>query len=128
MVKRTAGPHPAKPRSEPGTVLVPVPGAAEARLARTAAANGDIFRDKDVTLVVCRQYAMGARMPLRKVVWSSSFPDERIRDDFFAWLAERVDRWEHWGGLAYRKGADALTAHFLSLFAAELSPSSAGRS
>lgn len=69
-----------------------------------------------------------ARMPLRKVVWSQSFPDACVRDDFFAWLAERVDRWEDWGGVAYSKGADALTAHFLGLFAAGLSPSSVGRS
>ena len=62
-----------------------------------------------------------ARMPIRKVVWSQSFPDAGVRDDFFAWLAERVDRWEDWGKLAYFKGADALTQHLLSLFAARLS-------
>lgn len=66
-----------------------------------------------------------ARMPMRKVMWSRAFADERVRDDFFAWLAVRVGRWEDWGGIAYRKGADALTAHLLGLFAAGLSPSSA---
>jgi len=59
-----------------------------------------------------------ARMPMRKVVWSQSFPEVRVRDDFFAWLAERVDRWEDWGGLAYSKGAGALTRHLLGLFVA----------
>lgn len=62
-----------------------------------------------------------ARMPMRKVVWSLSFPHARVRDDFFAWLAERVHRWEDWGELAYSKGADALTQHLLGLFAERLS-------
>ena len=62
-----------------------------------------------------------ARMPMRKVVWSQGFPDANVRDDFFAWLAERVERWEDWGELAYSKGADALTGHLLLLFAARLS-------
>ena len=60
------------------------------------------------------------RMPIRKVVWSLSFPDAGIRDDFFAWLAERVHRWEDWGELAYTKGADALTQHLLGLLAVRL--------
>ncbi len=60
------------------------------------------------------------RMPLRRVIWSLSFPVEDVRDNFFAWLAQRVDRWEDWGGMAYRKGADALTTHLLGLFAARL--------
>lgn len=64
-----------------------------------------------------------SRMPLRKVVWSLSFPDDRVRDDFFGWLADRVNRWADWGGLAYSKGADALTQHLLGLFAARLSDS-----
>lgn len=62
-----------------------------------------------------------ARMPMRKVVWSLAFPDARVRDDFFAWLAERVHRWEDWGEIAYSKGADALTRHLLGLFAVRLS-------
>ncbi|OQW42424.1 MAG: hypothetical protein A4S12_00640 [Proteobacteria bacterium SG_bin5] len=62
------------------------------------------------------------RMPMRKVVWSQSFPDAKVRDDFFAWAAERVHRWEDWGTLAYNKGADALTQHLLGLMAARLAP------
>lgn len=65
----------------------------------------------------------GSRMPLRKVVWSLSFPADRVRDDFFGWLADRVNRWADWGELAYSKGADALTQHLLGLFAARLSAS-----
>jgi len=58
-----------------------------------------------------------ARMPLRKVVWSLSFPEARLRDDFFGWLADRVNRWADWGGLAYSRGADALSQHLLALLA-----------
>ena len=58
-----------------------------------------------------------ARMPLRRVVWSLTFPDTRVRDDFFAWLADRVHRWEDWGELAFSRGADALTQHLLGLLA-----------
>lgn len=62
------------------------------------------------------------RMPLRRVIWSQSFADKDVRDDFFGWLAHRVDRWEDWGALAYRKGADALTSHLLGLVALVLAP------
>lgn len=63
----------------------------------------------------------GSRMPLRRVMWSLSFADADVRDDFFAWLAGRADRWEDWGAMAYGKGADALTSHLLGLLAAGLS-------
>lgn len=62
----------------------------------------------------------GGRMPMRRVMWSQSFTDPDVRDNFFAWLTQRVDRWEDWGAMAYSKGADALTTHLLGLFAARL--------
>ena len=49
--------------------------------------------------------------------------DPRVRDDFFAWMAERVDRWPDWGGIAWRKGGPALTDHLLGLLATRLSGS-----
>lgn len=61
------------------------------------------------------------------MIWSQSFADADVRDDFFAWAAQRVDRWEDWGATAYSKGADALTTHLLGLFAASLSWLSSGR-
>ncbi|THD35058.1 MAG: hypothetical protein E7773_11375 [Sphingomonas sp.] len=61
---------------------------------------------------------VGARMPTRNVAWSQSFADARSRDDLFAWLAERVHRWDAWGEIAYEKGADALTRHLLSVIVA----------
>ena len=64
-----------------------------------------------------------ARMPMLKVVWSQGFVEESVRDDFFAWLAMRVGRWEDWAEIAYRTGADALTRHLLGLLAAGLSTS-----
>lgn len=66
-------------------------------------------------LVTLTGLGVGARMPVRRVMWSQAFSDETARDDFFAWLAERVDRWEDWGLLAYSKGAAGLTQRFLSL-------------
>lgn len=66
-------------------------------------------------LVTLTGIGVGARMPLLRVMWSQAFPDEAARDDFFAWLAARVDRWEDWGNLAYSKGSAALTQRFLSM-------------
>ena len=66
-------------------------------------------------LVTLTGIRVGARMPTRKVAWSQSFADARSRDDLFAWLAERVHRWDDWGELAHHQGAKALTSHLLSV-------------
>lgn len=66
-------------------------------------------------LVTLTAITVGARMPTRKVIWSLPFEAEMARDDFFAWLAERVDRWDDWRTLAYDRGATALTQRFLTL-------------
>lgn len=60
----------------------------------------------------------GARMPVRRVTWSQSFKDAAVRDDLYGWLAARIDRWDDWGEMAYRKGADALTRHLFALHVA----------
>ena len=65
-----------------------------------------------------------ARMPVRRVTWSMSFVDAVIRDDLFAWLATRVDRWDDWGEMAYREGAEKLTQHLFSLTVASNAPGS----
>lgn len=57
----------------------------------------------------------GARMPTRRVTWSMSFKDTTTRDDLFAWLAARIDRWDDWGERAFRQGADSLTQHLLGI-------------
>jgi len=54
-------------------------------------------------------------MPLRRVVWGQSFKDERHRDCFFAWLANKVADWEVWANLAYWRGPSYLTDHLLKL-------------
>ena len=69
-----------------------------------------------VRMVTLKGVTVNARVPMRRVMWSTSIQDERTRDDFYAWLAERVDRWEDWGEIAYRSGADALTRHLFALF------------
>ena len=66
-------------------------------------------------LVTLTGLKVGARMPTRNIAWSQSFADANSRDDLFAWLAERVHRWDDWGEIAYRKGASALTCHLLSV-------------
>lgn len=66
-------------------------------------------------LVTLTGLKVGARMPTRNIAWSQSFADANSRDDLFAWLAERVHRWDDWGEMAYRKGASALTSHLLSV-------------
>ncbi|MBD8548376.1 hypothetical protein IFT82_16765 [Sphingomonas sp. CFBP 8760] len=59
--------------------------------------------------------ATAARMPTRSVMWSHPFAASPARDDFFGWLAGRVDRWDDWTRLAYERGASALTQHLLTL-------------
>lgn len=59
-----------------------------------------------------------ARMPMMRVSWSQAFDDPAGRDDLFAWLAARIDRWDDWARLAHDKGADALTRHLLGLIVA----------
>lgn len=69
-------------------------------------------------LVTLTGIAVDSRMPTRRVMWSQAFPDEMSRDDLFAWLAQRVERWEDWGRLAYSSGADAFTQRLLALLVA----------
>jgi hypothetical protein len=74
-----------------------------------------------VTLTSIRS-GVGARMPMRGVTWSMPFTDAGARNDLFAWLATRVDRWDDWGELAYGKGGEALTRHLLGLIVALHAP------
>lgn len=74
--------------------------------------RGSLHRSHLVTLTGLMAHA---RMPTLSVIWSQSFADRRTRDEFFAWIAGRVDRWDDWGEIAYRRGADALTSHLLRL-------------
>lgn len=66
-------------------------------------------------VVTLTSFALEARMPTLRVVWSLSFVNERGRDDFFAWIAQRVDRWDDWGILAHDRGQDVLTQKLLTL-------------
>ncbi|MGI4732229.1 MAG: hypothetical protein ACRYFW_10810 [Janthinobacterium lividum] len=59
------------------------------------------------------------RMPIRRIVWSASFWDAKTRDDLFAWLAERVHRWDDWGAKVRSLGARALSDHLLAMLVAE---------
>ncbi|NYD89176.1 hypothetical protein [Sphingomonas melonis] len=86
---------------------------------RSVARRPHVFARERVgrhSLVTLTGIGLGGRMPLRRVMWSHPFASSRTRDDFYAWLAERVDRWEAWGELAYGSGASALTQRLLTLF------------
>lgn len=86
-------------------------------LRRHVFAREDVGRSHMVTLTGMSG-GVGARMPVRRVNWSIAFADAETRDDLFAWFAARIDRWDDWGEMAYRKGADAFGQHLLGIFAA----------
>lgn len=68
---------------------------------------------------------IGENVPLTRVLWSMSFADDHARDRLFAWLSHRLDRWQEWGALAGRQGAQALSDHLLQLAFCDL-PALAG--
>ena len=57
----------------------------------------------------------GPNIPLGRVLWTMTFPDQYARDRLFAWLVHRIDRWEAWTALASKHGAQAFTEHILRL-------------
>lgn len=60
-------------------------------------------------------YEMGGNIPLTRVLWTLSFPDDYARDRLFGWLAHHLDRWQAWGEMAADSGSRALTEHLLLL-------------
>lgn len=56
-------------------------------------------------------------IPVRSTLWTMSWPvaDSYARDQFYLWLVERIDRWDHWSEMVSRKGARALSEHFMKL-------------
>ena len=65
--------------------------------------------------IVLAGVGLGPNIPLTRVLWSMLFSDNYARDRMLVWMNERVDRWQDWGGLAYRQGARALTERLLQL-------------
>ena len=62
----------------------------------------------------------GRNVPLARTLWSLSFVHGYERDRFYRWLVDRIDRWEDWGEIARKIGAQGLTEHLLRLrFASE---------
>jgi hypothetical protein len=72
----------------------------------------ELWRKPGVALV---GDGLGGVVPLRRTLWMQSFTDNLSRDRFHVWLAHRLDRWEDWGGMAYRRGAPVLTQHLLAM-------------
>lgn len=54
-------------------------------------------------------------MPISRVVWSMSFRDEALRDQFYAWMCEHSFHWDQWGTLAEHRGARALSERLLTI-------------
>ena len=62
----------------------------------------------------------GQNVPLARTLWSLSFAHGYERDRVYRWLIDRIDRWEDWGEIARKDGAQGLTEHLLRLrFASE---------
>ncbi|WP_420606485.1 hypothetical protein [Novosphingopyxis sp.] len=59
--------------------------------------------------------ALGPTMPLRRTIWSMTFPDGHARDRFYLWLHERLDRWEAWGEMTEHEGGRVLSERLLQL-------------
>ena len=57
----------------------------------------------------------GRNVPLARTLWSMSFAHGYERDRFYRWLVDRMERWEDWGEIARKDGAQALTEHLLRL-------------
>lgn len=60
-------------------------------------------------------HEMGNNIPLTRVLWTLSFPDDYARDRLFGWLSHHLDRWQAWGELAADNGSRALSEHLLLL-------------
>lgn len=68
-------------------------------------------------LITLTSASTASRMPTLRIVWSQAFTSEVVRDRVFGWLADRVDRWDAWGDIAYGRGGAALNQHLLAAFA-----------
>lgn len=58
---------------------------------------------------------LGPNIPLRRTLWSLTFPDQYARDRFYCWLQHRVDRWTAWGERAFQDGARAFSEYLLQM-------------
>jgi hypothetical protein len=76
----------------------------------------DIGRHPAVVLIGA---GLGDVIPINRTLWSQTFSDLDSRDRFHVWLAIRLDRWDTWGGMAFRHGAPKLTQHLLALLVGE---------
>lgn len=59
------------------------------------------------------------RMPMGRTIWSMAFERATERDRLFAWMCQRSDLWQRWGGIAGRE-ADGLTQHLLATYIASV--------
>jgi hypothetical protein len=57
-------------------------------------------------------------IPVARTIWHMAWPDARMRDRAFLWMANRSDLWTSWGEMVLGDGAEALTQHLLVLLLA----------
>ncbi|WP_187335338.1 hypothetical protein [Novosphingopyxis iocasae] len=69
----------------------------------------------DLPAIVLIGEGFGPAIPLRRTIWSMTFPDDHARDRFYLWLHERVDRWDAWSEIAATDGGRALSEHLMQL-------------
>lgn len=60
-------------------------------------------------------FELGNNIPLTRVLWTLTFPDDHARDRLFAFIADRLDRWQAWGEMAAIEGSRAFSEHLLRL-------------
>lgn len=84
-------------------------------------ANAFVRRNIGRVPVIALDHRDGAGlMPIVRTIWSVDLADGTSRDALYAWLVARVDRWDHWGSIAFRSGGAALTARLIALLAVGL--------
>ncbi len=56
-------------------------------------------------------------IPVRSTMWSATWPvgHDHARNRFYAWLVERIDRWDDWSAMVIADGARALSEHLMKL-------------
>lgn len=111
-------------------------GEGDARLANLIAEH-EAFADKLPYRFLRRQLGqrhgivligdnLGPIIPVRRTLWSLTFPDRFARDRFYLWLLSRIDRWNAWAEVARRGDARALSDRLLTMAFCLLDCSSEG--
>jgi hypothetical protein len=75
--------------------------------------RGKLARQPVISLL--DRKAKAGRMPIARTIWSMAFDTVLDRDRMFAWMCQRSDLWQRWGGIAGGE-ADRLTQQLLAAY------------